>query len=100
VRVEFSDEALLALQQIGDHIAADNAYRALSFVDELAAAAKAIGDAPATFPLIPNLERLGLRRRVHGAYLIVYRAEADRVVVMLFVHGARDYGPILNGDQG
>lgn len=98
MRVELSDEAFLALQQIGDHIAADNPHRAISFVDELQAAAKAIGDAPAAFPLIPSLKRLGLRRRVFGADLIVYRVEADRVVIVLFVHGARDYGPILTHD--
>ena len=36
----------------------------------------------------------GVRRRVHGNYLIVYRVQ-DRRVVLHILHGARDYAAVL-----
>jgi plasmid stabilization system protein ParE len=33
---------------------------------------------------------------VHGNYLIPYRASEERVDILLFVHGARDYYSLLD----
>ena len=95
MRVEFADEAERSLEQIGDYIAQDSPTRAESFTRELLDAALALGDAPRAYPLVPRFERLGVRRRVHGNYVILYRVEADRVFVAPIVHGARDYGRLL-----
>ena len=46
-----------------------------------------------------RLEKHGVRRRLHGNYLIFYRIEADRLVVLHVLHGARDYGAILFPDD-
>lgn len=43
-------------------------------------------------------ERHGIRRRVHGNYLIFYRVETAKVVIVHILHGAIDYGAILFGD--
>jgi plasmid stabilization system protein ParE len=47
-----------------------------------------------------NLGRLvsGVRRRVHGNDMILYRVEAERVLILHIVHGARDYGRLLDGE--
>ena len=47
------------------------------------------------FQLAPPFEHLGVRRRVEGPYLIVYRIEQDAVHVLRVVHGARDYPEFL-----
>ncbi len=95
MRVEFAEEAERSLEQIGDYIAQDSPARAESFTRELIDAALALGNAPRAYPFVPRFERLGVRRRVHGNYVILYRVEADRVFVLLIVHGARDYGRFL-----
>ncbi len=95
MRVEFADEAERSLERIGDYIAQHSPSRAVSFTLELRAAAMALGDAPRAYPLVRRFERLGVRRRVHGNYVILYRVEADRVLVIQIVHGARDYGGLL-----
>lgn len=95
MKVVFTRTAELALEKIADFIAEDSPVRALTFVEELRAAALALGDMPKAYPLAPRYETLGVRRRVHGAYLILYRIEADRVTILLIVHGARDYGNLL-----
>lgn len=80
---------------IGRYIARDNPERARSFVDELLEKARRIGERPEAWPLVPRYSDRGVRRRVHGAYLIFYRIEAERVVVLHVLHGARDYEALL-----
>lgn len=93
--VEIAAEATADIEAIGDYIARDNPVRALSFVRELRDRCLSLGDAPEAFPLIPRYESHGVRRRIHGNYLILYRAEAERVVVLHVLHGAMDYAAII-----
>lgn len=93
--VHLAAEAESDIEGIGDYIAQDNPVRALSFVRELREKCLSLGDAPMAFPLIPRFEAHAVRRRVHGNYLIFYRVEAKRVVVLHVLHGAMDYAAIL-----
>lgn len=100
MRVELSAEAERDLETIGDHISRDNPGRALSFLRELRAKCLALAELPNGFPLVRRYEALGVRGRVHGNYLIFYRVEADRIVVLHIRHGATDYASILfAGDE-
>ena len=93
--VHISAEAEADLESIGDYIARDNPVRAVSFIRELRAKCMNLADVPEAFPLVPRYENLGVRRRVHGEYLIFYRVQGDRLAVIHVLHGAMDYGPIL-----
>jgi len=95
VKVVFTEEARVDLEQIADHIARDNPVRARGFVQALIASARETGDHPLACPLVPRYERRGIRRRIFGANLIFYRAEDDRVSVIHVLHGARDYEGLL-----
>ena len=79
------------LEGIGDHIAADNPARAVSFIEEILAAGDDLARMPLAFGFAPGLERKRIRRRVHGRYLIFYRVEAGAVQILHVAHGARDY---------
>lgn len=93
--VEFSGEAESDLEQIADYIAKDNPPRALSFVQELRGKCEALADNPLAFPLVPRYEGYGIRRRVHGNYLIFYHVGAEQVVIVHVLHGASDYAALL-----
>lgn len=54
-----------------------------------------LGAMPRAFPLLPNREESGVRRRVHGSYLIFYKINAETVEVVHILHGARDYAAVL-----
>ena len=95
MKVRITAEAERDLEGIGDYIAQDNLQRALSFIEELREKCLSLGDAPLAFPLVPRYENHGVRRRVHGSYLIFYRIEAKQVVVLHVLHGAMDYAGIL-----
>lgn len=50
-------------------------------------------------PLVPRYEHHGIRRRPQASYLIFYRIEDDRVVIIRILHGARDYEALLFPEQ-
>ena len=93
--VHLSAEAEYDLETIGDYIARDNPVRALSFLQELRAKCLGLAEMPERFPLVPRFETSGVRRRGHGDYLIFYRVEAEKVVIIHILHGAQDYSTIL-----
>jgi toxin ParE1/3/4 len=96
--LEFSEEAENDLEQIADYIAWDNPRRALSFVRELRSKCEDLVDSSNGFPLVPRYEHHGVRRRVHGNYLIFYRVEKAKVIIIHVLHGATNYGAILFGE--
>ena len=93
--VEPSLEALRDLEDIGDYIARDNPVRALGLVEEIRAKCLDLARTAHAFPLMPRYETLGVRRRVYRNYLIFYRADTNKVVVLHILHGAMDYEAIL-----
>lgn len=98
--VEFTAEATRDLEQIADRIALDNPARSLTFIRELRTACLGLADFPDRFPLVPRYQASGVRHRVHGNYLIFYRVEGERVVVLHIRHGAMDYAGHLGEERG
>ncbi len=93
--LDFSEEAENDLEQIADYIASDNPRRALTFIRDLRSKCEDLIDSPNGFPLVPRYEHHGVRRRVHGNYLIFYRVEKAKVIIIHVLHGATNYGAIL-----
>ena len=49
---------------------------------------------PERYPLFERHRSSGIRRRVHGNYLIFYRVGADTLEIVHVLHGAMDLGTI------
>lgn len=97
-RLVFTEAAEFDLEAIGDHIARENPARALSFVLELKASSGSIVDMPERHPLLHRHRDSGIRRRVHGNYLIFYRVTGASVEILHILHGAMDHEAILFPD--
>ena len=82
MKLVLTHEAKADLARIGDEIAEANPRRALSFVEELEARCRALPAMPLAFPLVSRKKEKGIRRLVHGNYLIFYRADPDAVVIL------------------
>lgn len=93
--VELTAAAEADLEAIGDYIARDNPHRAVSFVRELNRSCLDIGEMPEAWPVVPRYEHHGVRRRVHGRYLIFYRVGTDRITILHVLNGAMDVEAIL-----
>ena len=50
---------------------------------------------PEAWPIVQRYEHYGVRRRVHGRYLIFYRVAEGRIVVLHVLNGAMDVEVIL-----
>ncbi|WP_245268319.1 type II toxin-antitoxin system RelE/ParE family toxin [Mesorhizobium sp. WSM2561] len=50
---------------------------------------------PERYPLLQRHRSSGVRRRVHGSYLIFYRITTDAVEIPHVLHGAMDFDAIL-----
>ncbi|WP_158810673.1 type II toxin-antitoxin system RelE/ParE family toxin [Beijerinckia sp. L45] len=95
MRLVFTVAARLDLVAIGDTIAQDNPVRAVSYIDEIERRCRKLLDVPHVHALVPRHENTGLRRIVHGPYLIFYRVTGDVIEILRILHGARDYETIL-----
>jgi plasmid stabilization system protein ParE len=95
MRIRLSSEARRDLIAIGDFIARDDPFRAISFVKELTDKCAGLADMPLSFQLVPRYEKKGIRRRVHGNYQIFYRVDGELIYVLRVLHGARDYEALL-----
>jgi plasmid stabilization system protein ParE len=95
MNVVLADAAATDLERIGDNLAQASPARALEFIRELRACCEGLADMPERFQLVPRYERLGVRRRVHGDYLIFYRIGSEAVEVLHILHGAMDYERLL-----
>ena len=93
--VELTAAAEADLEAIGDYIAQDNPVRALSFVRELSRSCLELTDMPEAWPIVPRYEHHGVRRRVHGRYLIFYRVSDGRITILHVLNGAMDVEAIL-----
>jgi toxin ParE1/3/4 len=95
MKVDITSAAEADLEEIADYIARDNPVRALSFVRELYERCLDIAEMPAAWPIVPRYEHHGIRRRVHGRYLIFYRVSADCITILHVLNGAMDVEAIL-----
>lgn len=96
MKVVLTQKARSDLVVIGDYIAQDNPKRAVSFVRELAASARQIGETPQGFALVPGYEDQGIRRKPYRAYSIFYWIVEGHVDVLHILHGAQDHDAILS----
>ncbi|MEP7349497.1 MAG: type II toxin-antitoxin system RelE/ParE family toxin [Sphingorhabdus sp.] len=93
--VRLTAEAERDLEAIGDYISADSPDAVALFIREMREKCLGLADFPARFPLVPRYEASGVRRRVHGNYLIFYCVEPDAVTVLHILNGTMDYEALL-----
>lgn len=99
MKVVFTDPAEDDLEAIGDWIAQDNPLRAFTFVQELRGACLEIGPRAMAYPYVEHRRGDGIRRKIYRNYLIFYRVMSGIVEIVHVLHGARDYVPLLRGDE-
>ena len=92
MKLLFTPEARRDLEAIGDRIATENPRRAETFVEELKLSCFEILNFPEKYSLAQGYEKKGLRRKVHGNYLIIYRIQLQQIVIIHIQHGSKELG--------
>ena len=98
MKVGITGAAKADLEATGDDVARDNPVRALSFVRELCQRCRDTADLLEARPVLPRYKHHGIRRRVHGRYLIFYRVGDDRITILHLLNGTMDVDAILFPD--
>lgn len=89
MRCVITPRANADLGKIAGHIAQDDPARALSFVQDLRERCARLCAMPNAWPVRPRLGA-GVRMAVGGRYLIFYRVDGSRLLVLRVLHGSRD----------
>ncbi len=90
MKIEWTEPALLDLENIRDYIAADSEYYAIRFVERIIAATEILEHFPLVGRTVPEADEDTVRELLFRHYRIIYRAESDRILIITVLHGGRD----------
>ena len=87
MKIFWTKEALLRLQEIEDYISKDNPIVAMEFVDKLIPVAETIIDNPEKGRIVPELSLENIRELLHRNYRIVYLVKKNSVDILTVFEG-------------
>lgn len=95
MKVTWAESAIGHLADVYGYIARDSEQYALRMVDRITSRSTQIGDFPESGEVVPEYGNPAIREVIEGPYRIVYRGDADQVVVLAVIHAARLMPPSL-----
>jgi len=87
MKIFWTKEALLRLQEIEEYISRDNPIGAIEFVDKLITVAETIIDNPQKGRIVPELSFENIRELLHQNYRIVYLVKKNSVDILTVFEG-------------
>lgn len=87
MKIFWTKEALLRLQDIEEYISRDNPVAAIEFVDKLISAAETIVDYPEKGRIVPELSIEKIREVLHKNYRIVYLIKKNSIDILTVFEG-------------
>ncbi|MBV6447141.1 type II toxin-antitoxin system RelE/ParE family toxin [Nitrosomonas sp.] len=90
MRVEWSNFARDDLNDLVQYISRDSSFYARRFGERIVLATRRLRDFPESGRIIPETEDQTLREIIVQGYRVMYRLEADRILILAIMHGSRD----------
>lgn len=90
MKIEWTEPALLDLQNIRDYIRRDSEYYAIRFVERIIEVVEKLKKFPEMGRSVPEAEQENIRELLFYNYRIMYRVETERILILTIIHGARD----------
>jgi len=87
MKIFWTKEALLRLQDIEEYISRDNSVVAIEFVDKLISLAETLIDNPEKGRIVPELSMENIRELIHKNYRIVYLMKKNSVDILTVFEG-------------
>ena len=98
MQVELSRVIEADLEAIADYIAQDNPTRAVSFIQEIRARFRVIGQNPLNYQLRPEIGE-DARMALVGRYIILFHIRNETVRIERVIYGGRDLPALLDYEQ-
>ena len=90
MRVDWSDLASEDLNYLVRYISRDSTFYARRFGQKVVLATRRLREFPESGRMIPEAEDKSLREIIVQGYRVMYRLEANRVLILAVMHGSRD----------
>ena len=87
MKLFWTKEALLRLQEIEVYVSGDNPVSAIEFVDKLISAAETIVDYPEKGRIVPELSLKNIRELIYKNYRIVYLIRRNSIDILTVFEG-------------
>ena len=87
MKLFWTKEALLRLQEIEVYVSGDNPVSAIEFVDKLISAAETIVDYPEKGRIVPELSLKNIRELIYKNYRIVYLIRRITIDILTVFEG-------------
>ena len=88
-RVVWSGRALADVDDTASYIAKDSSSYARTVVRNILASTRSLSTFPRSGRIVPEFEDENVREIFAYSYRVIYRVEADEVVVAAVIHGKR-----------
>lgn len=87
MKIFWTKEALIRLQEIEEYIARDNTVAAIDYVDKLISVAEKIVDYPEKGRIVPELSLENIRELLFKNYRVVYLVKKNSVDILTIFEG-------------
>ena len=88
-KVKWSPEALEDLEAIAEYVARDSLHYASAIVSKVLSVSRSVGEFPLIGRIVPELMNQNIRERFIYSYRLVYRIEANTILIVAVIHGKR-----------
>ena len=89
--VVWAESARTALDEVVSYVAGESREAAILVLERALEAAASLATLSDRGRVVPELDTESVREMFVFRYRLMYRVEAERVVVVAFLHGARDF---------
>jgi toxin ParE1/3/4 len=90
-RVAWTESAWQELDAAAEYIARDSPHFASALIHEAQLAAKSLKNFPQRGRVVPELRDSAVREIFVKQYRLIYEVGSDRVIILSFLHGARQF---------
>ena len=87
MKLTWTKESLIRLQEIEEYISRDNLQNAINFVDKLISAAETIPDNPEKGRIVPELSIEKIREIIYKKYRVVYLIKDKSIEILTVFEG-------------
>lgn len=87
--IDWSPQALEDLELIAEYIARDSDFYARAVVQALVESGRSLDSLPNRGRIVPEFGDPCIRERLIYSYRLIYRIEAERILIVAVIHGQR-----------
>jgi len=95
-KLVWSPEAVEDIESIASYISRDSEYYARTVVSRLVSSAESIPENPEMGRVVPEMGDVHYRERFVHKYRVLYRIEAERILIVAVIHGSRLREPLVD----